>query len=194
MFSSSLGRLLRPRVFSIVLPAIALSACSKTATGPAHATADDLGGLKRAGNDIVVVWPKSGKTTSFTFNVTTDCNCPYGTLTCNGSPMGSEILEQSDTRLWVEGESPYSEPVSSSSCLLEKGPNVYTPGPLYYITPVDPGRTLRIQVRSSATIPDDRAFFTYIEESDTWEAHESASTYFDWSVLSGLPENCCEPE
>jgi hypothetical protein len=184
----------RPGLLLVALPALLLFACSKSTTEPVSTSTSTthLDGLRRPGNDIVVVWPKSEKTTSFNFNVTTECDCPYGTLTCDGSPMGSEILEQSDTRLWAEGESPYSEPASTSSCLLEKGPNADTPGPIYHITPEGSGRTLRMQVRSSATLPDDRAWFTYIEESNSWEAHESASDYFNWSVLSDPVEDCCE--
>lgn len=192
MFSHLLGRTIRAELLFIAIPVLLFSACSKTSTGPATTTTPELGELKRPGNDIVVVWPKDAKTTSFNLSVTTECACPYGTLTCTGSPMGSEILEQSDTRLFVEGESPYSDPAGTSYCILEKGPNADTPGPVYYITPEGSGRILSIQVRSSEELPDDRAWFTYYEGTNAWEAHETASTYFNWSVLGAPPEDCCE--
>jgi len=54
------------------------------------------------------------------------------------------------------------------------------------------GKVLVVRIKGGTLQTDpDHTWFTYNETTDSWSAHEQASTYFTWSVLSAQPTHCC---
>ena len=164
-----------------------LGACSKeepaTPDGPA------VHGLlkgKASVNRIAFATPSSQGAT-YTFTVTSACDCAHGTLLSSSTvPNENNILEQSATALYCRGTSS-----GSGYCVLARGANASTPGPQYYIKPSNGGRVLAVRVKGGGTIPTSHDWFTYNSTSNTWSPDAEASGYFVWSVLSSQPNNCC---
>src|SRR5262245_27017330 len=194
MFCSSTSSMTGRAMLLLALPLFVFTACSKENRSPAQPSAQHSGSLKRTGGNTVVIWPRS-PVASYTFTVTQECDCPYGTITCVGSsaasaslgepePLTSGILGQSDGVLYTQGASPYSEPPNADACTLIKGPDAETDGPVYYIKPSGGESILVLQLKGGSELPDDHDWFTYQEATDTWTWDPLAENYFRCTIVT----------
>ena len=175
--------------------AVVLASCSKDEPfGVGSDGSPQVGSTKQRGlvNRIVAVYTTADQST-YTFNVSSACNCPHGSLVCSGNtqPKGSKIYEQYADQLQCIGASPGSTPPNDLYCILTRGANANTGGPQYYVKPQNNGRVLAIRIKGTTMLPDYNDWFTYNVTSNSWTANPAASTYFIWSVLSGQPTYCC---
>jgi hypothetical protein len=172
------------------------TSCSKTEMeeGPGGATHPGATRGRALVNRLVAAIVPSG-TTTYTFTVTRECDCPFGTLACTGtsSPIGSAISSQNSTTVTCQGTSPHGNPPNNSACVLQRGENSSNDGPIYYVKPSSgTGKVLMIRIKGGTLPTDpDHTWFTYNVANNTWAADEQASIYFTWSVLTSQPTYCC---
>lgn len=172
-----------------------VTSCSKSEMEEGPSGGTHTGALRGRAlvNRMVAAIVPSG-TTSYTFTVTRECDCPFGTLACTGtsSPVGSAISSQNSTTVTCQGTSPHGNPPNNTACVMLRGENASTPGPIYYVKPSGGGKVLQVRIKGGTLQTDpDHTWFTYNVADNAWTADEQASVYFTWSVLTTPPSYCC---
>jgi hypothetical protein len=128
-------------------------------------------------------------TAPFEFSVKKD-NCPWGIANNDNTNMHIRFTGQNATQYNTQQ---YCN-VSSSRCIFEKGPNAFTGGPVYEITPnqgANAGTRVKLVVRvKGVTVPESQGYgcgqwFAYDPTTNTWSACPAASNFFIWSTQVG---------
>ena len=185
------------RLFCLSVPMLLLS-CNKEAPAP-----DQLSALEAAPkHNFVTFLEHQGQCLGQAFRVWKGCHGCYGQIHTGDGPDCTTgyvaFIEGYDfPDMWTSGTCQ----LDPSHCEFERGPNSTTAGPTYLIVPPCGGSNyvnrakLRIRFFGHQVIDPAPgcAWFTYSEASNTWSAASGASTFFQWSVMTTPPQDCCLP-
>lgn len=111
--------------------------------------------------------------------------CLYGRIqmpVSSSAPVFGFLQNSAGTLIWVHG---YCD-LHPTECVFEKGSSPSTLGPVYSITPIQPGvsvPTLNVQFKGIyVPMGVNGSFFSYDAAAKTWSASGDASQYFAYSL------------
>lgn len=186
----------------------AISSCSKEEASPGLLNqVEEAGGILRSGSGGNMFVVLNGSSSQQKMRVWNECQMCYAVVgpgeviggdpePCpNNTTFNAIIKPQTATTYECIG---YTRlPSFQANVIFNKGPNLITGGPQYYIQPLaGNNRPLALQVKGIANIPLPPSgycsWFYYDALSNTWTTAPGANSYFIWSNFPNnhLPTNC----